>query len=909
MSLANFDGALKRGLHTLACGVLSAMLVNSSVASDHSESVADSTTRTTTFDLQASKSIGRANSTYLEPTKKGLTLQKPQSRLDRFGDEIKPIFEANCIRCHGPDKQKGSFRIDTLDPDLVNGDHVEWWLDIVRAVSNSEMPPEDEDPMPDVDRAKLIEWLTTEIHLASQQRRSEEQHTSFRRMTRYEFNYALQDLLGLPYNFAGDLPPEANSEDGFQNSSELLHLTSTQFATYHELSHQALLAATVKGEQPTPLFWGVTMEAASNKEWRKQEQQLEDVRKRFKDDPERLTREIARRKARFNTRSRNTHYKNLATGQSARASWGYGGARYAWDFTHERPVVPESFDYVAIIPAQERLIVELGDQVPEEGLLRVRVRAAQVTPSNNRIPSLRLEFGWQASNNSAASVSIKQPDITITASPRAPQFYQWDVPLRDIYPRNSFRGINKMGVTPSPSEFIKLVNSSVSEGAIQIDYVEVTAPAYDQWPPHSHTKIFFDDSQTSDEISYATAILKRFMPKAWRRSISQQEIETKLELFSRLRPLCDDFQDTMVDVLATVIASPHFLYLTRSDIAQNGNPQLTDEELATRLAMFLWSSSPDEELRILAATNRLSDPEVLARQTERMLADPRSRRLSKHFVRQWLGLQLLDYLKVDREFFDQFDSDLRAAMQEEPIAFFQYVLNTNRSIVDFLHADYALINERLAKHYGISQVYGNRFRRVSLISTAHRGGLLTQSGLLAMNSDGKDSHPLKRGIWILERLLNDPPPPPPAAVPEIDLTDPEIAKLTLKERMEDHRNDAACRSCHVKIDPWGIALENFDAVGRWRDEINESPVDADSLLFNKQPLTGVEGLKSFLLTHRQDQFCRAVVLKLTTYALGRPLTFGDRAAIDEITAASRQNGDRLGDLIPLIVTSKLFQTK
>ena len=189
-----------------------------------------------------------------------------------------------------------------------------------------------------------------------------------------------------------------------------------------------------------------------------------------------------------------------------------------------------------------------------------------------------------------------------------------------------------------------------------------------------------------------------------------------------------------------------------------------------------------------------------------------------------------------------------------------------------------------------------------------RGGLLTQAGLLAMNSDGKDSHPLKRGIWVLERLLNDPPPPPPAAVPVIDLADPEIAKLTLKQRIENHRDQAACRSCHAKIDPWGIAFENFDAVGSWRTQINGNPVDASSLLFNGQKLEGIDGLKRFLLENRQDQFARAMVYKLTTYALGRPLTFGDRAGVDQITADLRQQGDGLATMITVIVTSELFQS-
>jgi hypothetical protein len=209
----------------------------------------------------------------------------------------------------------------------------------------------------------------------------------------------------------------------------------------------------------------------------------------------------------------------------------------------------------------------------------------------------------------------------------------------------------------------------------------------------------------------------------------------------------------------------------------------------------------------------------------------------------------------------------------------------------------------------LSEVYGNHFRRVKLGPQHRRGGLLTQAGLLAMNSDGKDSHPLKRGIWMLESLLNDPPPPPPPAVPEIDLADPAIAKLTLKQRIEDHRNHVACMSCHAKIDPWGIAFENFDAVGSWRTQIQGKPVDASSLLFNGQKLDGMDGLKRFLLEQRQDQFARAMVHKMTTYALGRPLTFGDRSSVDQIMADLRKQGDGLATMVTLIVTSELFRSK
>lgn len=186
---------------------------------------------------------------------------------------------------------------------------------------------------------------------------------------------------------------------------------------------------------------------------------------------------------------------------------------------------------------------------------------------------------------------------------------------------------------------------------------------------------------------------------------------------------------------------------------------------------------------------------------------------------------------------------------------------------------------------------------------------MTQAGLMAMNSNGTDSHPLKRGVWLLRCVLNDPPPPPPAAVPVIDLADPEIARMTLKQRIENHRTQAACFSCHSKIDPWGIAFENYDALGRWRDDVNGTPVDASSLLFNQQELKGSDGLKRFLLQNRQDQFVRAMVHKLATFALGRPLTFSDHADIDIITANVRRQDDGLATMINCLVASDLFQTK
>lgn len=883
------------------------------------------TKETTQPSLDELKVLGAKGSSYLNQERRTAEDGTPTPKLEIFRKHIAPILEKTCFECHGADTQEGDVRIDKLNPDLVRGPDVERWLEVLSVLTNGEMPPDDGPELSEVDRSAVIEWLSSEVQVASRVRRAEEGHSAFRRMTRYEYGYALQDLLGLPLDFARDLPPEARSEDGFQNSSDLLHMSATQLETYRESARKALLHATVRGETPPArLHWSVSMDEAAAREWAQQDQDLEKLQKKHAKEPDKLEQELKKREAGLRNAVKGPHYMQRSTGRIARASWHYEGARYAFaphklaprrEEAEQAPQLLDASDSVAILPPGKALIIEVGDQIPEQGSVRVRVRASRIDAVSDRVPSLQLEFGWQASNDSRAAVRISERDQAVEAAPGEARLYEWDLPLSEIYPRNGVRGISKMGDLPSPSEFIQIVNSAVEVGHVQVEHVEITAPVYATWPPASHTRIFFASPNEASEPVYAREVLERFMTRAWRRAVLASEVEQKVALFAAVRPTCEDFQEAMIEVLATVLASPHFLYLVRAaplrDAGDAGgaSARLTDVELATRLSMFLWCSTPDDEVLALAAKGELSKPEVLSRQVARMLADPRARRFSKHFVRQWLGLQLLDYFEADRKVHPGFGVSLKEAMQQEPIAFFEELLQGNRSVLDFLHADFAMVNERLARHYGLKNVRGNDMRRVALAPGDRRGGLLTQAGLLAMNSDGKDSHPLKRGIWLLVSLLDDPPAPPPPNVPEIDLADPEIAKMTLKQRIENHRNQAACMSCHAKIDPWGIAFESYDAVGKWRTTVQGKPVDASSVLFNKQKLDGMHGLKRFLLEGRQDQFVRALVHKMATFALGRPLRFGDRMSVDRIAADLRQQGDGLATLVTRIARSDLFQSR
>ena len=831
----------------------------------------------------------------------------PQANLDDYRTFVAPLFAKSCADCHGPKKSKAGFRVDQLDPNLLTGKDLDRWVEVYDVVSQSEMPPVDEPDyhLSDENRARLVDWLGKELQKASQVRRNAGGHSSFRRMANYEYNHALQDLLDLNLQFTEALPPENTSEDGFKNNSKYLQMSAKQLEIYREIATEALKKATVEGPRPKAVIWQIPMQEAMDKA------------AALKQKP------VHRNHPADAGEIRNAHIVNKDTGEGFSYNWTYyvdlDETHYGiWNLKPDKttsPVPPVS-RVVAVLPPSRQFHLDLGNSVPDEGILRVRIRVGATPRQPGQTANLRLVFGFQTNNEGKMSARVSDQDVEVTASIQDPEFITFEVPLEEL-PRNPFRKVHEVGGSPNCTEYLEIHNISATgqrgEGEpinLEIDYVEVEAGLYETWPPKSHTAIFFESPNRSDEDAYCREILKRFMTRAWRRPIAEEDVAPYHKLFSKYRPGFSGFQETMLEVLATVLSSPEFLYLVQTESETPSTTRtVSDLELANRLSFFLWSSIPDAPLLELAFADRLKSPEVLDSQIARMLADPRSQRFTRHFVRQWLGLEAIDNLVVDQTKFEVYDEAFEENLLREPIAFFDHILRHNRSIMDFLHSDYLVINEPLARHYGISGVSGPEFRKVILNSGANRGGLLTTAAVLTMNSTGVDSNPLKRGVWLLERILHDPPPPPPPNVPEVDLTDPRILQMTPKERMADHRNQAACQSCHAKIDPWGLSLENFDAIGRFRTTINGQPVDATAVLYNQQPLDGVAGLKSYLMADRQGQFARAMVHKLGSYALGRPMSFEDRGEIDRIAVELKGRGNGLQDLISLLIHSTLFHQK
>jgi hypothetical protein len=362
--------------------------------------------------------------------------------------------------------------------------------------------------------------------------------------------------------------------------------------------------------------------------------------------------------------------------------------------------------------------------------------------------------------------------------------------------------------------------------------------------------------------------------------------------------------------LSSVLVNPKFLFRIERDppgVAPGVAYRVSDVELASRLSFFLWSSIPDDELLDLAERGQLSNPDVLDEQTRRMLADERSRSLVTNFAGQWLHLRNLESTTPDGRLFPDFDDNLRQALREETERFFESVIREDRGVLDLLKTDATYLNERLAKHYGIPHVYGSRFRRVQLDADSRRGGLLRQGSLLTVTSYATRTSPVIRGKWILENILGTPPPPPPDNVPPLE-DNTVAANLSVRERFAAHRANPACASCHDLIDPVGFSLENFDAVGRWRELEEGKPVDASGGLPDGRQFTGVGGLEQGLLD-RPELFVGTMTEKLLTYAIGRGVEHHDAPAVRKIVRDAAADGYRFSSIILGVVHSTPFQMR
>jgi hypothetical protein len=412
-----------------------------------------------------------------------------------------------------------------------------------------------------------------------------------------------------------------------------------------------------------------------------------------------------------------------------------------------------------------------------------------------------------------------------------------------------------------------------------------------------------------NRLEFTVELLKPLVLRAYRRPPFGDEVERVARFVALAEKNGDSFERGLQLAVQAVLVSPHFLFRVERTPRAKGNVttyQISEYELASRLSYFLWSTMPDEELLALAEKKALRDADTLEKQVRRMLRDPKVQELTENFAGQWLQTRSVLTATPDRDVYPAFDEALRQAMVRETELFFAAMVREDRSVLDFLDADFTFVNERLAKHYGIKGIKGARFRRVSLAGTPRRG-VLTHASVLTVTSNPTRTSPVKRGKWILENILNTPPPPPPPDVPDLDEDGKELVG-SLRQRMEQHRVKPLCASCHQRMDALGFGFENFDGIGGWRERDGKFAIDASGTLPGgatfRGPLELVQVLKA-----RDAEFRRCLAEKLLTFALGRGLELYDRCVVDDLCTALERNQDRFSSLVLAVVKSDAFQMR
>ena len=580
-----------------------------------------------------------------------------------------------------------------------------------------------------------------------------------------------------------------------------------------------------------------------------------------------------------------------------------------------------------ILDKDQQFIAKLLDY-PEDGEILIRAKVKAQFAENRGYPQLRAAIGYRA-DVQAPRGFLKPVDITsedwqiIEFRARIENFplpskSQSKFPGLLLWLDNAYaEGRDKPIKARGKGKKKKAQKGPLTYPRIEVASMQFIGPILDDWPPAQHKAILLPSEQRSNEETYSKIVIRNFMRRAFRRPIHDEEIVPYYRFFRSTRPEMETFEDAIRETLAMVLISPDFLFLVEP--SGSSKRSISDWELASRLSYFLWSSMPDTRLLNLARKEALRKPKILEKEISRMISDERSWQFVEQFADQWLDIGALQRVAINPNYYPKFDPTLKASMRGETIHFFGELFQKNLSALNILDSNFTMLDEPLAKHYGLAGPKGSHFEKVSIKPGDHRGGVLAHGSVLLGNSTGEDSHPVKRAVWIRERLLDDAPAPPPPDVPALDSTDPNFAALSVRDQLAEHRKQISCNECHRNIDPWGISLENFGADGLWREQILRKkvkgkgmiklPVLSEAILPDGKKIEGIADLKKHLLEDRREQFARAFTSKLLTYALGRRLELIDQKTVDELTSKFIKSEYRIKDLIYLIVASKTFQSK
>ncbi|WP_188062789.1 DUF1592 domain-containing protein [Sphingobium sp. KCTC 72723] len=748
-----------------------------------------------------------------------------------------------CSRCHNDSDRIASLSLDDLQhADLLHGANLDIWEKVLRRTRQGEMPPLNKPQPMSAARAAFVQWLENGLDSYAAAH-PDPGRSTIRRLNRVEYANAVRDLLALKVDVSRELPQD-NSGYGFDNIADVLSVSPTLMDRYIAVAGKVGRMAT-----------GLTS------------------RREFV-----TSYEIPKDGSVMN--SGRPAYNERASDDLPLGSRGGGAFTYyaRYDATYE---------------ISGWLNANTNNETDRQKEDKVSVRV----PLKAGAHVIGLSFRRQIAPDE--SVQTLRNDLDKVPVPTdAPVMLPMDVLVDGVRVKSVKVPSYRMSPRYSQQNFPR--------DALQIDVAGPIAPHGIGKTPSRERIFLCNPSRATAQAACARRIVATLARRAYRRPVTDSDIRPLMRVYDTERAQ-SDFEHGVEAAVEAILVSPNFLFLVEQDpvgSAPGSVRRLTDLELASRLSLFLWSSIPDETLLRLAETGQLQQSAVLDAQVTRMLADPRADALTKNFAGQWLYLRNLDQQRPDIAIFPKFDTRLRSAMARETEMFFSYVLRTNRSLLDFIAADYSFLNQRLADHYGINGVNGPAMRRVNLDPASHRGGLLGQASILTVTSYGNHTSVVKRGKWILDNLLAASPPPPPPDVPALQ-DKHDGRSLTAREQLELHRKSPACAACHVKMDPLGFSLENFDAIGAFRQNDAGQVIDVSARMPDGTQFSGLAGLQKILLASK-DEFANAFTERLLTYALARGVDARDMPAIRTIGRGAAQDGYRIQTIVKGIVHSDPF---
>jgi hypothetical protein len=762
--------------------------------------------------------------------------------------DLRAFVSTYCTGCHNDRLLTGGLSL--AGPELADpAAHPELWEKVLHKVSTGQMPPPKQARPDPASLRGFVTHVTTTLDRAAAAR-PDPGRVGAHRLNRTEYGNAVRDLLGVTVDTATLLLPD-EADDGFDNVAASLALSPSHLERYltaaREVSRLAVGDPTIG-------------DAARSTTYRVPRLLEQDVR--ISDDLP------------FGSRG----------GLAVRHHFPLNG-EYAFKIRLRRQV----YDYIVGMGRAQDLDVRIdGTRVK-----RFRVggeatgRPGPATWNGEIVGDTSYELYMHAAD---AGLEVRAPvsagEHVVSASfvdtPWVPEAVEQ--PLAVDFGRGS------------DEQF---------DGLAAVDALTINGPYRAAGAGDTPSRRLIFSCKTQD-ARCATQIVNRLARRAYRRAPTREEVETLLG-FYRTAAAERGFEAGIQSAIERMLVSFNFLFRIEKApaVSAGGVHRISDLDLASRLSFFLWNSIPDDTLLALADRNRLHEPAVLAEQTARMLRDPKASALVTSFAGQWLGVRKAQSFLPDANIFPEFDENLRRAFQRETTMFVESQIAADRSIVDLIGADYSFVNERLAQHYGLRGVTGERFRRVTFTDRI-RGGILGQGTVLMVTSYPDRTAPVVRGFWVLESLLGMPPPPPPPDIPDLTTVSDDGRPLSMRAQMEKHRASPACSVCHVRMDPLGFSLENFDALGRWRQTSGGLPVDASAVFADGTPIDGVAGLRAFILKH-QDSYVHTFVSKMLTYALGRQVDYRDQPAIRRIVRDAEASGYRWSAIVRGIVSSIPFQ--